>query len=198
MRKQFICATEERCGFDRPVPAPLFRRSFSLPSVPKKAVLSVCGLGFYLLTVNGQDVTKGYFAPYISNPDHILYYDTYNVAPYLKKGENVIGVVLGNGFQNPFGGAVWDFDKVPWISSPKLALSFSARAGEETVSFEADGEFRTASSPWTFDEYRMGESFDARMKIPGWNLPGFDDAGWNRALKTDPPKGPSKRRRAEP
>ncbi|MBQ3934894.1 MAG: family 78 glycoside hydrolase catalytic domain [Clostridia bacterium] len=198
MRKQFICATEERCGFDRPVPAPLFRRSFSLPSVPKKAALSVCGLGFYLLTVNGQDVTKGYFAPYISNPDHILYYDTYNVAPYLKKGENVIGVVLGNGFQNPFGGAVWDFDKVPWISSPKLALSFSARAGEETVSFEADGEFRTAPSPWTFDEYRMGESFDARMKIPGWNLPGFDDAGWNRALKTDPPKGTLRKCEAKP
>ncbi|MBO4366543.1 MAG: family 78 glycoside hydrolase catalytic domain [Clostridia bacterium] len=189
MRKQFICASEERCSFDRPVPAPLFRRSFNLPFQPKRATLSVCGLGFYLLTVNGQDITKGYFAPYISNPDDILYYDTYNLLPYLKKGENVIGIVLGNGFQNPFGGAVWDFDKVAWISSPKLALSFTARAGSETVSFEADEQFKTADSPWLFDEYRMGEEFDASLRIPGWNTAGFDDKNWKKAQMTKAPAG---------
>ncbi|MBP5230581.1 MAG: family 78 glycoside hydrolase catalytic domain [Clostridia bacterium] len=198
MRKQFICATRERCTFDHPVPAPLFRRSFVLPFAPKKATLSVCGLGFYLLTVNGQDVTKGYFAPYISNPDDLLYYDTYNVAPYLKRGENVIGLVLGNGFQNPFGGAVWDFDRVPWIGPPKLALSFTARNGGEIFSFEADDKFRTADSPWVFDEYRMGEEYHAGDRIPGWNLPGFDDAGWKPALPADAPKGVLRRCEARP
>ena len=50
--------------------------------------------------VNGENITKGRFAPYISNPDDVLYYDRYEVAKKLHAGENVIALVLGNGFLN--------------------------------------------------------------------------------------------------
>lgn len=74
--QKFYCANTEVCDFDHHVPAPWFRRAFSLDFVPEKAEITLTGLGFYELTVNGTPVTKGPLAPYISNPDDIIYYDT--------------------------------------------------------------------------------------------------------------------------
>ena len=189
MKKQFICATREVCDFSHRVPAPYLRRAFDLKFVPTRAVLSVCGLGFYRLWVNGHEITKGYFAPYISNPDDRMYFDTYDLTPCLRQGENVLGILLGNGFQNDFGGAVWDFDKAPWRSAPKLALEFHAHGDSGSLAFSADGQFLTLPSPILFDEYRLGEVYDARREPTGWNLPDFDDSDWSPALPADAPKG---------
>ena len=198
MEKRFICASLTCCDFAHRVAAPYLRRAFDLNFTPKSADLKICGLGFYRLWINGREITKGCFAPYISNPDDRMYFDTYDLTPCLQPGENVLGVLLGNGFQNDFGGAVWDFDKAPWRSAPKLAIEFCATGSEETLSFHADGHFLTHPSPILFDEYRLGEIYDARQELPGWNLPGYDTAGWTPALPADAPKGELCECRAEP
>lgn len=198
MEKRFICASLTCCDFAHRVAAPYLRRAFDLKFTPEAADLKICGLGFYRLWINGREITKGCFAPYISNPDDRMYFDTYDLTPCLQPGENVLGVLLGNGFQNDFGGAVWDFDKAPWRSAPKLAIEFCAVGSEETLSFHADGHFLTHPSPILFDEYRLGEIYDARRELPGWNLPGYDTAGWTPALPADAPKGALCECRAEP
>ena len=66
MNKCFIKATEEYSTFERYVPAPYVRKTFDLADVPDSAEISVCGLGFYILYINGVNVTKGPLAPYIS------------------------------------------------------------------------------------------------------------------------------------
>lgn len=198
MEKRFICASLTCCDFAHRVAAPYLRRAFDLNFTPEAADLKICGLGFYRLWINGREITKGNFAPYISNPDDRMYFDTYDLTPCLQPGENVLGVLLGNGFQNDFGGAVWDFDKAPWRSAPKLAIEFCATGSEETLSFHADGQFLTHPSPILFDEYRLGEIYDARQELPGWKLPGFDTTGWVPALPADAPKGELCECRAEP
>ena len=198
MNKHFICATHEISSFERHVPAPCFRRAFVMEAKPDGASLSICGLGFYLLYVNGRDITKGLLAPYVSDPDHYCYYDTYDLTPYLQQGENVIGVVLGNGYMNPFGGEVWDLHRVPWRGAPRLALKFCAQVGEETVSFVADEQFKTHPSPITFDEMRMGEHYDANLEITGWSLPDFDDSTWTPALVAEAPRGEMRHCDVEP
>lgn len=198
IKKRFICATREICDFSHRIPAPYLRRAFDLDFAPERAAVSVCGLGFYRLWVNGQEITKGYFAPYISNPDDRMYFDTYDLFPYLRQGKNAIGVLLGNGFQNDFGGAVWDFDKALWRSAPKLALEFHAEGSGKICDFCADGAFLTHSSPILFDEYRLGEVFDARREISGWNLPEFDASDWSPALPAEAPRGELCECRAEP
>ena len=198
MEKRFICASLTCCDFAHRVAAPYLRRAFDLNFTPEAADLKICGLGFYRLWINGREITKGCFAPYISNPDDRMYFDTYDLTPCLQPGENVLGVLLGNGFQNDFGGAVWDFDKAPWRSAPKLAIEFCATGSEGTLSFHADGHFLTHPSPILFDEYRLGEIYDAQQELPGWNLPGFDTTGWVPALPADAPKGELCECRAEP
>lgn len=198
MTKQFIKATKECCSFNQHVNVPYLRKSFSLDFVPQEATLSICGLGFYRLYLNGKEITKGALAPYISNPDHYCYVDEYDVTGELQTGENVIGILLGNGFMNPFGGAVWDFDQADWLGAPRVALEFVARAGEKQFTVAADESFKVHPSPITFDEYRMGEHYDARLEIPGWNLPGFDDSAWEHAIWAEAPRGELKECEAEP
>ena len=186
---KFIAAAERYCTLFKHYPAPYLRKDIELPKV-KSASLIICGLGFYKLYINGTDITKGHMSPYISNPDHIVYYDSYDISKYLVEGKNTIGVVLGNGMQNPLGGAVWDFDKAAWRGVPKLALEMNVKCADgSNITLTADESFKVHASPITFDDMRCGEFYDARAEIAGWNAPGFNDSGWASALSTETPKG---------
>lgn len=189
---KFISATKEYSTLEKRVPAPYLRKRFDW--VGGSASITICGLGFYELYINGKNITKGPLAPYISNPDDILYYDKYDVTDLLVPGENVIGVMLGNGMLNCPGGAVWDFQLVRYRSAPKVALAFES----ESLNFEADESFRCAPSPIDYDDLRVGEFYDARREIPGWNLPGFDDSAWTNAIPAEAPRGECRICEAEP
>ncbi|HZK39269.1 MAG TPA: family 78 glycoside hydrolase catalytic domain [Clostridia bacterium] len=196
---KFITATRDFTTFEKHIPAPYFRKSFHLQNNPKFAEVTICGLGFYDLYINGKKITKGYLAPYISNPDDLIYFDNYKLTDLLRVGENIIGVQLGNGMQNAPGGRVWDFHLARFRGAPKLALTFEAEfKNEDELIFEADESFKTAPSPVWFDDLRCGEFYDARKEIPGWNEPGFDDSNWSNALIADKPRGEGKLCEAEP
>lgn len=198
MNKCFIKATEEYSTFERYVPAPYVRKTFDLADVPDSAEISVCGLGFYILYINGVNVTKGPLAPYISNHDHYCYYDTYDIKKHLLKGRNVIGVILGNGMKNSFGGNVWDFEKAESRSAPMLALELSLKNGGDETVIVADESFRVHPSPIIMDDLRLGEYYDANLEIEGWNLAEFDDSDWKNAILAEAPKGDMKLCQAEP
>ena len=193
---KFITATKEYNTFEKNVPAPYIRKSFTCDRDTEGEVeIAVCG--FYKLFINGNEITKGLLAPYISNPEDYVYFDRYTVS--LKEGENVIGVILGNGFQNNPGGYIWDFDKASFRSAPKMALilEYDNKLGE-TVKIVSDESFKTHSSPILADDYRFGETYDANFEIHGWNEKGFDDSSWRNALLADKPKGELKFCEAEP
>ena len=199
MNKHFIKATPKMCLFEEHIPAPYLRRTFILDVLPEKAVLSICGLGFYRLYINGIEITKGHIAPYISNPDHICYYDEYDLKNHLLIGKNVIGIILGNGMLNQFGGVVWGFDKAEWRSSPSVAFEFYAEDKDgNKIEFIADNAVKVSPSPILFDDFRMGEFYDARKEIEFWNMPEFDDSEWKNAINAEIPRGKLKLCKAEP
>ena len=180
----FVGRTKDFQDIDHWVPAPYFRKTFVLSSV-KESEIILCGLGFYRLWVNGTEITDGVLTPYISNPDHYLYYDRYDVTAFLKSGKNVIGILLGNGFLNQ-GTTVWDLNRSPFRDAPKVALGFYQ---EGKLVFESDSSFLTADSPILWNDYRGGEYYDARKEIPHWNEIDFDDASWDPAIDKNAPHG---------
>lgn len=183
LNQHFIKATNDYNTFEHPVPAYYFRRS--LHSDTERAVtLTVAVCGFYELYFNGQRITRGFLSPYISNTDDYIYSDEYRVT--LDVGENVIGLVLGNGFQNNPGGYIWEFDTASFRSAPMLALS--VEDGEELL-LVSDESFKIAPSAIRSDDYRFGECYDANYDIPGWEQKGFDDTSWDRAMHALAPKG---------
>jgi len=190
--KQFIRAGEVFNTFEAHVPAPYFRKTFFLPEAAMGEIL-ITACGFYELYLNGKRITKGALAPYISNPDDMVYFDRYDVA--LQAGENVIAVLLGNGFQNNPGGYNWDFEKGDFRGAPQFALSVCC--GEQVI-LESDVSFKTAPSPIIFDDYRFGEHYDANLEISGWNTLEFDDSGWCNAIPAPQPRGEARLCEAEP
>lgn len=196
--EKFIKATNEMCDFDNFVNAPYFRKKFSLDFDPQNAEITICGLGFYELYINGKNITKGPLAPYISNTDHVCYYDNYDISSLLVKGENVIGIVLGNGFRNPFGGFIWDFEKAPHRGVPTVALCLEASDESNHIEIEADNSFKVHPSPIIFDDERMGCRYDARLEIPGWCMVDYDDDKWENAMHEKTPRGIKKLCEVEP
>jgi len=196
--KSFIKANDNLCDFDNFVPAPCFRKSFELDFVPEKAEITICGLGFYKLYINGRNITKGPLAPYISNPDDICCYDSYDVSDLLTKGENVIGVLLGNGFRNPYGGFIWDFEKATHRGPVTFAMALEIQNGDNKIEIEADETFRTHPSAVLYNDLRMGYCYDSNLELPGWTERGFDDSNWDFAVKGSCPGGIARLCEAEP
>lgn len=183
MRKYFIKATEEYNTLEKSVPAYYFRRTYNSGAEQTvKIRIAVCG--FYELYFNGERKTRGFLSPYISNTNDYIYYDEYEVR--LSVGENVIGVHLGNGFQNNPGGYIWDFDKASFRSAPMFSLIVTR--GEEIL-LKSSSDFKTCPSPIRSDDYRFGEYYDARYEIAGWNEKGFDDSSWGAAIPAVAPLG---------
>lgn len=194
----FIAAGYDYADMEHFVSAPFFRKKF-IASKTVKADVVIGAAGFYKLFVNGKDITKGELAPYISNLDHIVYYDSYDVSGLIGEGENVIAVLLGNGFQNNSGGEVWDFDKAPWRGAPEFAIKLSLVAEDESVTeLESDESFKVCDSPILFDDYRCGEYYDARLEINNFYSTDFDDSALKNAIRVAPPRGEKRLCTADP
>lgn len=174
--ERFICASFEKNQYEKHINAPLFRRVFDLPKKVKSHI-QICGLGFYRVFINGKELTKGKLAPYLSNTDDVVYYDTYDIEKYIKKGQNILTVLLGNGLQNGIGGEIFGFDKASWSSSPKLAVALFV---DNKILFEADEKFEWCNSPITFDDLWAGERYDARKE---------NKIEWKPVVRAETPKG---------
>ena len=194
----FISAGYEYARMEHFVSAPFFRKKFTVKKT-EKAEIIIGAAGFYKLFLNGQDITKGELAPYISNTDDIVYYDRYDISDLLMAGENVIAVLLGNGLQNNPGGATWDFDKAPGRSAPEFAMSLTAigNDGREFI-LQSDESFKVCDSPILFDDYRCGEYYDARLEIEGFHFSDFDDSDFKNAIKVKSPRGEKRLCTADP
>ena len=153
-----------------------------------EATAYVCGLGFYEFSLNGKKVGNSEFAPLWSDYDKTVYYNTYDVTEQLRRGENVVGILLGNGFYNVQGGRY-----------RKLQISF----GPPTLLFElvinyedgtcmtihSDNDWKYDFSPVTFNCIYGGEDYDARREQKGWNQIGFDDSHWRPVVIQEASKG---------
>ena len=177
---KFICAVEKYASFRRKVPAPWFKKEIKLNSNITKAEITVCGLGFYELFLDGKRITKSYLAPYISNSDDVIFYDSYDITDLIEGKEIELTFLLGNGMQNAFGGFVWDFHKAAFRSSPKLAFAVELEYTDGSKEIiEADESVVTRPSKIIRDDLRLGEIYDAN----------FSEGEWHTSVMTDSPKG---------
>lgn len=198
---KYYNAGNEYNTYEKHIPAPYIRKSFNVEKICDvvKSELLVSSEGFYELYVNGRNITKGILAPYISNPDDIVYFDTYQLDFILREGENVIGLILGNGMKNAHGGRVWDFDIASFRGAPSFTLKLSVTYSDgKTLSITADESFKCKPSPIIFDDLRSGCFYDANKEIPCWFLPGYDDTDWKNVVPADCPRGERRICQAEP
>ena len=158
-----------------PFPAPIFRKRFNLKET-ENAILNFCALGYGYCYINGKAVSKDLFCAPASEYDKLLWYNQYSVSNLLRKGENVIAVILGNAFFNENFPSVWEHHKAAWRDNPKFSLSLSVNG--ETV-LESDENFLyTEDSFVIYNQLRSGETFDARLYKNNWKDLDYDDSAF--------------------
>lgn len=183
--------------FDKPqrewtqaAPSPVFRKEFALEQTVKSATISVCGLGYYELHLNGAKVGDHVLDPAFTRYDKRALYATYDVTGQMRGGANALGVMLGNGWYNSHTRCVWDFDKAPWRDRPKLLLQLRVVFADDSEKLiVSDESWRASTGPMQLDGIRNGHVYDARLEMPGWDAPGFDDKQWAAAEIATAPGG---------
>lgn len=78
--------------------APVFRKTFVVEKKVTKAVCQASALGVYSLYLNGKRVGNDQLTPGWTDYRKEVMYQTYNLTPYLKPGENVLGAELTDGW----------------------------------------------------------------------------------------------------
>lgn len=94
--------------------AALFRSEIEINRTVQSAEITICGLGWFILYINGRRVGNDEFVPaytdYHDRPDmnlsyplnddfsHRIYALKYDVAEYLHEGKNILGVAVGGGY----------------------------------------------------------------------------------------------------
>jgi len=170
-------------------PAPFFRKEFDLKGIPKKGRVYVTGLGYFKLYINGVEVGDHQLDPVKTRYDKRVKYLVHDITQLLKPGKNVVGMILGTGWYNHFANAVWGFNKAPWRSYPELLCQLEISTSEEEVKVISDNSWLTKQGPILFDGIRNGETYDARVEMPDWNKPDFDDNDWLKAVEVEGPQG---------
>jgi alpha-L-rhamnosidase len=169
-------------------PAPYFRKEITIGKKISTARAYIAVAGLYELYLNDEKAGDHRLDPMYTRFDRRTLYVTYDVTDKLKPGENVIGVLLGNGWYNHQSTAVWYFDKAPWRARPKFCLDLRIRYDDGTEEvIGTDQEWKTSLSPIVFNSIYTAEHYDARLEQPGWDKPGFDDSKWKISLNTGAP-----------
>lgn len=175
----------------------LLRKEFRTDKKIKKATAYVCGLGLYEFSLNGNKVGESEFAPLISDYERSVWYNTFDVTDYLKKGDNAIGICLGNGFYNVQGGRYRKL--LISFGPPTLRFCMDIRYEDGTqTSVISDGTWKYDFSPVTFNCIYGGEDYDARLEQKGWNLAGFKEDTWNPVVIQEAPSGILRPQLAQP
>lgn len=182
----------------RTLPARMVRRSFRAGGEVRRAVATVCGLGFFELYVNGQKIGDRLMDPGLTEYSKRCFYVTFDVTDRVQSGDNALGVILGNGrFYAPRLNV-----PVPTVSFgyPKLLLNLRLEyADGSSQDIVSDGDWKiTSDGPTRTNNEYDGETYDARREQDGWAQSGFDDSQWPDAQLVQPPGGALEAQMIEP
>ncbi|MGB5943953.1 MAG: alpha-L-rhamnosidase C-terminal domain-containing protein [Leeuwenhoekiella sp.] len=162
-----------------------FRKSFALDEIPKEALAHIAVDTKYWLWINGKMVLfEGGLARGAAPSTN--YYDTIDLQPYLKDGENTIGLLVW----------YWGRTRKVHDDSGKGGLLFSANLGKQVIRSNEDWKMKVhpaydpASGGGGTNANRVNAynvKFDARKSLgdwsdKGWYTRAYDDSTWETAF----------------
>lgn len=157
------------------------RNEVNLDKDIKNAVIHVSGLGLYEMYLNGKKVGDQILSPTVSDYFKRVYYNSFNVTKLVNKGQNALGIILGNG-------RFFSMRPVPFsyvepnkhYGFPKLLLQMEIVFNDGTTqTIVSDENWKvTPDGPIRANNEYDGEEYDAQKEMPGWNMVGYNDNTW--------------------
>lgn len=150
----------------------VFRKSFTVTDINKPASLNLFAYNRFSVFVNGKYLMRGPVRFENKGPE----YATCNISSYLKKGKNVIVVVVHR------------FDHTGQIMAHEAGFTALIMLGNtKSNQIKTDGswkvsrEFSYLNRPFAWSSIR--ENIDARKMPPNYISKSFDDKSWGNAVE---------------
>ncbi len=181
--------------------AQYIRKEFVLSDYPNEAFLTIIGLGYFVAEINGHKIGDDVLSPGFTRFDKTDYYMQYDITSYLEKGNNCIGVVLGNGWFNCFSEDPWNTRQASWRTAPKLLAEIRVYINdtrERIIPSDDSWKVNLLGGPIYFNGIRNGEHYDANKELGDWTKPGYNDNDWDYVRITRSPGGELKASEFEP
>jgi alpha-L-rhamnosidase len=166
-------------------PSHMLRREFNVRGGVERARLYISALGVHEAEINGVRVGDHVLSPGWTSYHHRLRYQTFDVAPLLREGENAIGAILGDGWfrgRVGFGGGRRDIYGHDVALLAQLEITY---ADGSTQVVSTDESWRSATGPLLASGIYEGETYDARLERDGWSNPGYHGEGWTPSRLVD-------------
>ncbi|MDO4273392.1 MAG: family 78 glycoside hydrolase catalytic domain [Eubacteriales bacterium] len=177
---------------------PVFRKSFFIHKEVQEAKLYICGVGQYEARCNGRRIGDEVLEPAWTDYDKRVCFGEYELQNYLKTGENVIGVMLGNGMYHVEGGRYTKFKRCFGEIGTILQIILLYKDGTREI-IGSDQSFTAALGPITFSCTYGGEDYDKNLEIPGWDTHKMKQTNlWKPAVLIEGPKGQLCKRKNPP
>lgn len=144
---------------------PVFRKEFILEEY-KNASISICGVGFYTLEINGERVSDELLTPPFTAYDKRVLYQTYDVTKHLRQGKNTIQVVCGNGWYNQQENDGWDFGHATWRAKPQMICQMNV---DDKCFLVSDSSWETTEGLTVQNSHRGGETYYTFRKIENFH-----------------------------
>lgn len=173
-------------------PLPYFRKEFILDDrkSPSKALIYFCGLGAGELYLNNQHIDSTRFLdPAQTNYEQYALYSTFDVTEQIQKGNNCLGVMIGNGWftqDRGWGGAPFSYGNPMFRLQLVVIYDDGAR-----YLLGSDENWEWKDGPVQQTNIYLGETYDARKEIDGWSMPGLPSDNWQKALLAEKDFPPS-------
>nr|WP_319509567.1 family 78 glycoside hydrolase catalytic domain [uncultured Draconibacterium sp.] len=161
-----------------------YRKNFTLQDNPDKAMVYVASFGYHEIYVNGHKVTEGVMNPVYSFMKKRLPYLTYNIKPYLQKGDNVIGIWHAAGWAR--WGRIKEYYDPPFVFKAQADIRFA----DQNLLLVTDTSWKCKKSHsayvgrWDILGFG-GEIIDERLREDDWNTAEYNDLEWDNAVVFD-------------
>ncbi len=162
------------------IPAPYLRNKFRLPAKAESARLYITSLGLYECVINGKLVSDSVFNPGWTDYRKRVQYQVYDVSKLLRSGDNVIGAILGDGWAVGHLGMI---DRQSYVDQPRLLAQLEVTFSDgRSRSIVTDRGWKVQFGPLLESDMIMGEAYDARLEMPGWDKVNFNDKAWQSVI----------------
>jgi alpha-L-rhamnosidase len=168
-------------------PSPMLRRVFEAKKDIASAQLYASAMGLYQLELNSKRVGDQYFTPGWTAYDFRFQYQTYDVTAQLKPGKNCLGALLGDGWFRGYMG--WGNNHNSYGSKLALLaqLVITYKDGKQQI-VGTDADWKATTGPILMSDIYNGETYDARLELPGWSDASYDDKDWKGVTLLETPK----------
>ena len=155
------------------------RKSFAAAGPVERATLYVSAIGLYECRLNGERVGDHVLAPDWTNYNRRVGYQAYDVTSLIRPGGNALAGLVADGWYSGHlgNGGFQQYGRIPAFMA-QLELVHADGHIERIVT---DETWKSHESAILSSDFMLGESFDARRELSGWDQPGFDEADWSPA-----------------